>query len=387
MALVALLVAIVSALATAGGVIYSRRSAKAADKSAEAAEKAADAAAVTARLDVDRRHSELTPQLRIICESAGGPGGMRMIIALTGPPELERLDELTVTIRDDHPWRAQGSPPAGGPTAEQLARQIWGLWRFTPHTGPGAGTSPELTGADDTGRVTRAVGLPVGEQLPFFLEPNRPPRWSQCTAEAWEATVGSQLRLSLNCRLDGWEPWTLPCEIPIADGTGMAVLPPGTLAQDELANAQRNAIQTAERLREREQAENVDVTWHDVPGRAGWSMVLVINDSRRPIFGVVVRARLVQNATSLLAALSAGEMYPSAIPAGRAPADSWTVRDTTPCDRLESLRPNGRSAFTCGFPYTASPHGRLFVRFTDDVGLHWQLDQDHHLEQLNDRDW
>lgn len=118
MALSALLVAIVSALAAISGLAYSRRSAKAADKSAEAAEKSADAAAVTARLDVDRRHSELTPRFRITCEPAGGPGGMRMTIALTEPPELERLDELIVTIRDDHPWRAQGSLLAGGPTPE-----------------------------------------------------------------------------------------------------------------------------------------------------------------------------------------------------------------------------------------------------------------------------
>ncbi len=371
MALAALLVAIVSALAAIGGLGYTRRSAKAADTSAEAAEKSADAAAVTAQLDLDRRHSELTPRFRITCEPAGGPGGMRMTIALTGPPELERLDELIVTVRDDHPWRAQASPPAGGPTPEQAAGQIWGLWRFSPHTGPGAGTSPELTGADDTGRTTRTAGLPVGEQLPFFLEPNRAPSWSQWRAESWEQTVGSKLRLQLDCRNDGWERWSLPCEIQIKDGAGHTAVPQENLEENELASVQRIALETAQRLREREQAESVDLTWQDTPGQPGRSLAVVINDSRRPIFGVVVRGQVIQNAVSLLPALSAGEMHPSAIPASAAPPDPWTYRPGTPGDRLESLRPNGRAAFECGFPHTAWPHGRLFVRFS----------------RLNERDW
>src|SRR5215469_2499547 len=75
-------------------------------------------------------------------------------------------------------------------------------------------------------------------------------------------------------------------------------------------------------------------------------------------------------------------MYPSAIPADAASPDSWTYRGGAPGDRLESLRAGGRGAFECGFPYTASPHGRLHVRFTDDARLHWQLDQHLHLEQL-----
>lgn len=87
MALAALIVSIVSALIAAGGVVYGRHSARVADKSAEAAEKSADAAAVTARLDIDLRPSELTPRFRITCEPAGGQGGMRMKVAVTGPPE------------------------------------------------------------------------------------------------------------------------------------------------------------------------------------------------------------------------------------------------------------------------------------------------------------
>jgi hypothetical protein len=33
----------------------------------------------------------------------------------------------------------------------------------------------------------------------------------------------------------------------------------------------------------------------------------------------------------------------------------------------------------------ANSNARLAVRFTDDAGLHWQIDQDLHLEQLDNR--
>ena len=62
---------------------------------------------------------------------------MRLSVFLAGAPELRRLDSLTVKIRDDHPWRADGSPLAGGPSSEEVAAQIWGPYRFIPGTGPG----------------------------------------------------------------------------------------------------------------------------------------------------------------------------------------------------------------------------------------------------------
>lgn len=381
MALAALIVAIVSAVAGVGGLALARRSATSAARSA-------DAAAVTAALDVDRRHSELTPRFRLTCEPWNpGIDTLRLRVCLTGPPELERLDELTVMIRDDHPWRGQGTPLAGGPTPEQVAQQIWGRWRFTPRVGPGADSIRGIPGADETGRGCPARDLPVGEELLFQLEPTSPPRWSQQALQSWQEQVGPMLRLRLGCRRDGWELWTLPCEVLIENGVGRTEVPPGNLAQDHLASTQRAELQAGQQRREREQAAHVDVTWNDMPDQPGRSMAILINDSERPIFGVVVRGRVVQNAVSLLPAVQTGEMYPAAIPASMAPPESWTFRSGKPGDRLESLRPGGRGAFICGFPVTPSPDGRLHVRFTDDAGLHWQLDQDHHLERLTERDW
>lgn len=172
------------------------------------------AASTTAAIDVQRRHGELTPRFRVEF-SAPNPGSdaRRLQVTLLGPPELRRLDALTVTVRDDHPWRAEKTPLAGGPTQEQVARQIWGPYRFTRGTGPGADPGRGVPGADETGRSTPTGGMPVGETLPFDMEPTWPPKWSGWSPEDWRRQIGPMLRLLLECHREGWEPWVLPCEI------------------------------------------------------------------------------------------------------------------------------------------------------------------------------
>ena len=128
-----------------------------------------------------------------------------------------------MTIRDDHPWRTQGSPRAGGPTAEQVAEQIWGPFRFRPGTGPGADSVRGIPGADPTGRITPTGGMPVGEELTFLLEPTQPPPWSQRTTEDWQRERGTVVRLRLECHRDGWDPWTLTCAVDVSRGYSDAV--------------------------------------------------------------------------------------------------------------------------------------------------------------------
>ena len=99
----ALAAAVISAAIAFGSFFYARRSASAAGL-------AADAAKMTARIESDRRHGELTPRFRIRCaEQDPGSSDLMMTIFLVGPAELERLDSLIVSIRDDTPWRAEGS--------------------------------------------------------------------------------------------------------------------------------------------------------------------------------------------------------------------------------------------------------------------------------------
>jgi hypothetical protein len=200
----ALVVAIASALGSAGAVWYARRSDRSAGRSAAASERSAIASEKRAALEGQRRQAEMTPRFRVTIESANeGVEDLRLTVFLAGPPELGRLDSLTVKIRDDHPWRAEGLRLAGGPSPEQVAAQIWGPYRFIPGTGPGASPSGPIRGADATGRATPTGGLPVGESLPFFLEPTMPPSWSQQPVENWRRERGTVLRLQLDCVREG----------------------------------------------------------------------------------------------------------------------------------------------------------------------------------------
>jgi hypothetical protein len=206
----ALVVAIVSALCAGYAVWFARKQARAADRSAVASERSAAAAEAAAALEASRRHGELTPRFRVTVDGANpGVDDLRLTVFLAGPPELERLDSLTVRIRDDYPGRAEQSRIAGGPSHEQVAAQIWGPYRFQPGTGPGG------PGADETGRVTPTGGVPVGESLPFILTPTMRPPWSGADTFWWRKFQGTAVRLQLECA-HADESWSLPCEVDVA---------------------------------------------------------------------------------------------------------------------------------------------------------------------------
>ena len=65
--------------------------------------------------------------------------------------------------------------------------------------------------------MTATRGMPVGESLPFFLIPTTPPRWSAQPLENWRKERGTVVRLQLECFRDGWDPWSLPCEVDTTD--------------------------------------------------------------------------------------------------------------------------------------------------------------------------
>jgi hypothetical protein len=52
------------------------------------------------------------------------------------------------------------------------------------------------------------------------------------------------------------------------------------------------------------------------------------------------------------------------------------------------LIPAGEAGAFVFMVYIAEhPKPSITTRFTDDAGLHWQVNPDLHLEKLNDRDW
>jgi hypothetical protein len=111
-------------------------------------------------------------------------GVFRLRVLLAGLPALGQLDQLTVTIRDDVHTRGEAILTAGGPTRDQIKRQIWGSYRFPP------GTGPDEARADETGRGAYEGVLPVGDALICQLESNPPPPWSKWTPEKWQASRG-----------------------------------------------------------------------------------------------------------------------------------------------------------------------------------------------------
>lgn len=50
------------------------------------------------------------------------------------------------------------------------------------------------------------------------------------------------------------------------------------------------------------------------------------------------------------------------------------------------IRAGSQYGFLLRFDLEHNPDARLAARFTDDAGIHWQIDHDLHLEKLDNRD-
>jgi hypothetical protein len=167
-----------------------------------AARYSARATAALTAIEQRRLHAELTPVFELSCQPAGGDRA-ELRVAFVGPPGLDRLDQVTVMIRDD--IRGRKAVTAGGPTAEEIAAQVWGPYRFVPG----------VDGADKSGRGVEPVSLMLGDWRPFSLERTRPPTWSNDDAK-WRRQYADQpVRLEITCQRDGYSPWVIPLEVSI----------------------------------------------------------------------------------------------------------------------------------------------------------------------------
>ncbi|WP_124774363.1 hypothetical protein [Micromonospora inaquosa] len=130
---------------------------------------------------------------------------------LIGPPGLDRLDRLTVTIRNDHFSRGKGEhrQHLDGPTQDEIREHIWGPYRFTP------GTGPDDAQADRKGRGTAYdAPLPIGEELPYQLEQTTLGHWMRSmTQQDWLHQQGTVIRLAFTAEHQTHGTWYLPCEI------------------------------------------------------------------------------------------------------------------------------------------------------------------------------
>jgi hypothetical protein len=167
-----------------------------------AARSSSQASAAMTAIERRRWHADLTPQLEFTCRVTSGERAT-LRVALVGPAALDRLDQVTVHIRDDIPGRAPVTP--GGPTAEEIARQIWGPYGFVPG----------VDGADQTGRSVAPFELLLGDWRPLTLERTPATTWSG-DATGWGRQYNDQpVRLTLACVREGDEPWTVPQEVRV----------------------------------------------------------------------------------------------------------------------------------------------------------------------------
>lgn len=155
--------------------------------------------------------------------------------------------------------------------------------------------------------------------------------------------------------------------------------------QDDMARRTRQL--------ERVQADAIDLSWQPTAPLAAapdqnssqpvWTGV-VQNDSRRPIRDVVCRvqphpAQDFSGGSEIVAEIVSLEPGPDdpLLEFGR----MWLG------DRVQLVRSGAKFGFQTTI--RAADHGvaRMKVRFTDDAGLHWEIDPDLHLSKLDARDW
>jgi hypothetical protein len=192
----------------------------------KAADKSNASADTLAEIERQRRHRELTPRLRVICEPWGNgiEGVLRLRVIQVGPPGLDRLDKLTAAIRNDHFRRGDNYPERmGGPTAEQVKAHIWGPYHFTPST------APDDARSDATGRSTvYETPVPIGEQLVYQLEHTLPGGWMSMGQPDWITQQGTLIRMAFTAEHNEHGTWYLPCEIETADLPTTVFLPQWT---------------------------------------------------------------------------------------------------------------------------------------------------------------
>jgi hypothetical protein len=206
MAVAALIVSIVAALAAVAAAVYARRLDEAAKEAVKAAKRSAVAAEDRTAVESARRHEELTPRFRVSLLGRLSDGkSVQLVVFLAGPPDLERLDSLTIVIRDDATLREIGKlvASADGPArvvegaqAALAAEAIWGPYRFA------------YASSEQDARRRLAGRVPVGEQYGVTLEAARVP---QAWPLPWPGV--RSVRLQLECWRAGLEPWTLACEV------------------------------------------------------------------------------------------------------------------------------------------------------------------------------
>jgi hypothetical protein len=195
-----------------GSVAAALVAAFAAWQSRKSAKEANIAAKILASIEEARRKGELRPHFTLTTSRpSSGSDVLNLRLTLVGPPELDSIDGLTISVRDDDYRRGETGLVLGGATEQDIKQQIWGPYRFRP------GTGPYEARADEFGRsMMCAHALPVGEDLDFTLEATTSPRWSTWTPEQWATDRGSLIKVEIQARHQRFGPWTIRAAVEAA---------------------------------------------------------------------------------------------------------------------------------------------------------------------------
>lgn len=197
--------AALSAVVAAIAAFWSRAAARQAN---EATLNAGAIANTVAEIEKQRRHRELMPNFRVraaVLDDSVYPGFAILFVMLVDG-QLDALDEVTITILntvDIRPWALPKDFDETG--AEEI---IWSGWEFDTF----------FTGSRDP-RAKLAASNRQSKPRPFsrregkdwyqlLIRRTRPPEWDSRTGEEWRRSYDEvPLRVALDCKLAGHEPW------------------------------------------------------------------------------------------------------------------------------------------------------------------------------------
>lgn len=141
---------------------------------------------------------------------------MRLRVAQQGPPGLDHLDNLTLSIgNDDSYWPDERNVVANGGNYEQVRNQVRAPYGFSPETGPG-----EARADRHGGETLYEAPLPAGEEVSFQLERTQPGTWTGgMTQEEWQRQRGTVIRLAITPAHNELGTWHLVGKINVEAGS------------------------------------------------------------------------------------------------------------------------------------------------------------------------
>jgi hypothetical protein len=160
---------------------------------------------------------------------------------------------------------------------------------------------------------------------------------------------------------------------------------------------QEKQLEDQTRIQEREQANLVDVSARNIggaevqmlpPGNVELvHMIVVANGSKRPVRYVSAQIDAIQAATNShheKLADAWGALQPFALGMA-AQGEAFVFVERT--GKAQVLRAGEKIGFVWAFPSREYPRITFKVRFTDDAGLEWEIDNILHLVRVISRDW